>query len=217
MKKKRGGDCLGKKCRLDNRGQLVLGTDILIYWILLFFSVLYIGILGKLGFQMFKYNVPLLKRRGCIYLIWEKNGRFKWVYGKFKSEWAWNDGSMTYISRNYDRISQSAEPLIFLIEGYPTNVKLSDELPEIEVSKIFTNIVKTSYSTGRLAENLSQEKSDFVNNKLPLIAAVLAVFTLAIVVMIFFNLGEIRPIIEGIKGGIEALTVNAPRELGGKI
>lgn len=206
---------MGKKCRLDNRGQLVLGTDILIYWVLLFFSVLYIGILGKLGFQMFKYNVPLLKRRGCIYLIWEKNGRFKWCYEKFKSEWAWKDGSMTYISRNYDRISQSAEPLIFLIEGYPTNVKLSDELPEIEVSKIFTNIVKTSYSTGRLAENLSQEKSDFVNNKLPLIAAVLAVFTLAIVVMIFFNLGEIRPIVEGIKAGIEGLAVNAPRALGG--
>ncbi len=81
--------------------------------VVFFALIFYIAIIGRIGIQFFKYNLPFMKRRGTHYLIWEKNGRFRWEYSKFKSEWDWDDNSKSYIGRNFDRLSQTAEPLVF--------------------------------------------------------------------------------------------------------
>ncbi len=183
------------------------------FFMVMFFAVLfYIVIIGRIGWQFFKYNVPFLKRRGSHYLIWEKTGRFKWIYGKFKSEWDWDDGSKSYIGRNFERLSQTAEPLILLVEGFPTNVRLGQLLPTFELSKNVTNIIKTSYGTGRVAEEIGAKKGDNLLKIMPFITVILVAVMLIMVVGMYINMTEISEILTEIKphvpAAIEALQNN---------
>lgn len=188
----------------------------LFFMVIGFALIFYIAIIGRIGLQFFKYNVPFLKRRGTHYLIWEKSGRFKWIYGKFKSEWEWPDNSKSYIGRNFERLSQTAEPLILLVEGFPTNVRLGQLLPTFELSKNVTNIIKTSYGTGRVAEELGTKKGDVLTKLIPLMTLILVGISLIVVVGMFLNMSELTDILEQIKphipAAIEALK-NAPKEI----
>ncbi len=184
----------------------------------LIFSALifYIAIIGRIGLQFFKYNFPLMKRRGTHYLIQEKNGRYKWLYSSFKSQYKWPDGTVSYIGKNFDRLSQTAEPLVFLVEGFPTNPRLGDLLPKFELSKVVNNIIKTSLSTGRLSEDIGEKKGDNLLRILPFITVILVAVMLMLVVGLFLNMSEISETLEQIKPLIpaaqEALK-NAPRQI----
>lgn len=181
-----------------------------------FVLIFYILIIGRIGLQFFKYNVPFMKRRGTHYLIWEKTGRFKWIYGRFKSEWDWEDGSKSYIGRNFERLSQTAEPLVLLVEGFPTNVRLAQLLPTFELSKNVTNIIKTSYGTGRVAEDAGTEKVDKLLKILPFMTLILVAVTLILAVGTFIGLSELSEILNEIKphipAAIEAIK-NAPKQI----
>lgn len=188
-----------------------------LFFMVIFFGLLfYIAIIGRIGLQFFKYNLPFMKRRGTHYLIWEKNGRFKWEYSKFKSEWDWSDNSKSYIGRNFDRLSQTAEPLVFLVEGFPTNPRLGDLLPKFELSKNVTNIIKTSYGTGRVAEEIGSKKADNLLKILPFMTFILVAVMLIIVVGVFINMTEISDLLAQIKphipAAIEALK-NIPKQI----
>ncbi len=191
---------------------------------LLFFSLLliivflgfYIIILGRMGFQFFKYNFPMFKKRGAFYLLWLRNGRFKLIYGGFKPKWKWPDGTESAISRNFDRIIQSTEPLIFLVEGFPTNVRLGDLMPKEEMSTLINNIIKSAYSTGIERGDLEVQKDKSMSKWIFIGTLGVSLLTLVIVVFIFMNLGQINSVIEEfqpfIPQAIEWLS-NAPREL----
>ncbi len=176
----------------------------LFFMVIFFVLIFYIAIIGRIGLQFFKYNIPFMKRRGTHYLIWEKNGRFRWEYSKFKSEWDWNDNSKSYIGRNFDRLSQTAEPLVFLVEGFPTNPRLGDLLPKFELSKNVTNIIKTSYGTGRVAEEIGSKKADNLLKILPFMTFILVAVMLIIVVGVFINLTELSDLLAQIKPHIPA-------------
>ncbi len=188
-----------------------------LFFMVIFFALLfYIAIIGRIGIQFFKYNVPFLKRRGTHYLIWEKTGRFKWIYGKFKSEWEWADNSKSYIGRNFERLSQTAEPLVLLVEGFPTNVRLGQLLPTFELSKNVTNIIKTSYGTGRVAEEIGSKKVDNLVKILPFMTLILVAVTLILTVGTFISLSEITEVLNQvtphIPAAIQALQ-NAPQQI----
>lgn len=177
----------------------------LFFMVIFFALVFYIAIIGRIGLQFFKYNIPFMKRRGTHYLIWEKNGRFRWEYSKFKSEWDWPaDNSKSYIGRNFDRLSQTAEPLVFLVEGFPTNPRLGDLLPKFELSKNVTNIIKTAYGTGRVAEEIGSKKADNLLRILPFMTFILVAVMLIIVVGVFINLTELSDLLAEIKPHIPA-------------
>ena len=188
----------------------------LFFMVIGFVLIFYIMIIGRIGMEFFKYNVPFLKRRGTHYLIWEKTGRFKWIYGKFKSEWDWPDGSKSYIGRNFERLSQTAEPLVLLVEGFPTNVRLGQLLPTFELSKNVTNIIKTSYGTGRVAEEIGGKKSDVLMKLIPLMTLILVGVVLIVSVGMFLNMSDLTEVLEQIKphipAAIEALQ-NAPKTI----
>ena len=173
--------------------------------LIFFIMIFYIAIIGRIGLQFFKYNIPFMKRRGTHYLIWEKNGRFRWEYSKFKSEWDWpDDNSKSYIGRNFDRLSQTAEPLVFLVEGFPTNPRLGDLLPKFELSKNVTNIIKTSYGTGRVAEEIGNKKVDNLLKILPFMTLILVAVTLILAVGTFIGLSELSEVLNEIKPHIPA-------------
>jgi hypothetical protein len=164
--------------------------------------------MGKLGWQFFKYNFPMTKRRGCHYLVWFKDGRFNWSYDKFKSEYDWPDGSKTYINRNYERIRQSAEPLILIVEGYPVNVRLGSLLPSYEVSKTMNNLLKLTYSTGKVAEQIGEKKGLLNDRTLTIVAVIFGGISLLILVGIYMNLqplADLKPLLKTIQEGINAL------------
>ncbi len=189
----------------------------LFFMVIFFALIFYIAIIGRIGLQFFKYNLPFMKRRGTHYLIWEKNGRFRWEYSKFKSEWDWpEDNSKSYIGRNFDRLSQTAEPLVFLVEGFPTNPRLGDLLPKFELSKNVTNIIKTSYGTGRVAEEIGSKKVDNLLKLLPFMTVILVAVTLILTVGTFISLSEMTEVLNQIQpyipAAIEALQ-NAPKQI----
>lgn len=189
---------------------------LLFFMLIMFFLTVYVAVIGRLGLQIFRYNFPLLRKRGAHFLILQKDGRFKWVYKKFQAIWDWKDGSKAHISKKFDRISQSAEPLIFLIEGFPTNVKLFDQLTRAEISKFVNNINKMAYSTGRLVETDEEQKGEWLWKLIPIIGVILTLVTAIIALGIFLNIGELIEIINQIKphlpAAIEAIK-NAPREI----
>ena len=188
----------------------------LFFMVIGFGLIFYILIIGRIGWQFFKYNVPFLKRRGTHYLIWEKDGKFQWIYGRFKSEWEWSDGSKSYIGRNFERLSQTAEPLVLLVEGFPTNVRLGQLLPTFELSKNVTNIIKTAYGTGRVAEEIGSKKADNLLKIIPFITVILVAVMLIMVVGMYINMTEMSDLLAQIKphipAAIEALQ-NAPKEI----
>lgn len=155
--------------------------------------IVYIAIIGRIGWQIFKYNAPFFKRRGGWYLIWQKDKRFKLIYEKFKTVWKWKDGTTTTIRRNFERIAQTAEPLIFLVEGYATNANLGEVLPKEEQSYHINNIIKLAQANERLKaqEQYHIETKGWMRH-LPLITALLAVVTLAIAIGIFMSMNDIK-------------------------
>ncbi len=157
----------------------------------------YIAVIGRMGFQFFKYNFPLSKRRGTFYLLLQRDGRFKWVYSKFKSVWEWPNGEKSYISKKFDRISQTAEPLIFLIEGFPTNAMLSEQLPPEEMSRLVNNILKEVETASRLEGEMGETKTLLMDKIVPLLTMGLAGGSLLIGVAIIMNLSEISVQLEG--------------------
>lgn len=193
---------------------LILGFFLVLMLIFFFFSV-YVTVIGRIGLQFFRYNFPLLKKRGAWYLILLNDGRFKLVYKKFQSVWDWKDESKAYISKKFDRVSQTAEPLIFLIEGFSTNVKLFEQLTRAEISKIVNNIIKTSYSTGRLVEEDEGQKGNWWK-LIPVIGLIVTIIVGLIALAIFLNLNDLTSILNEIKpyvpAAVEALK-NTPRQI----
>lgn len=157
----------------------------------------YIAVIGRMGWQFFKYNFPLTKRRGTFYLLLQRDGRFKWIYSKFKSVWEWPNGEKSYISKKFDRISQTAEPLIFLVEGFPTNAMLSEQLPPEEMSRLVNNILKEVETASRLEGEMGETKTLLMDKVVPLMTLVLSAFGLLVGVAIIMNLSEISVQLEG--------------------
>lgn len=183
----------------------------------------YIMVIGRIGWQFFKYNFPATKKRGTFYLLLLRSGRFKWIYTKFKTVWDWPDGTKTYIGKNFDRLAQTAEPLIFLVEGYPTNAMLADRLPKEEMSRFVNNIMKEIETASRLESEIEKIKPGLGGFIIPVLtlgfAALGALSTLYLVV----NINEMATILEWIQNTLSELSPyvpeivealkNAPREL----
>lgn len=159
----------------------------------------YILIIGRIGFQFFKYNFPMSRRRGTFYLIRLRNGRFKWVYDRFKSVWEWPDKTKSYIGKKFDRVSQTAEPLIFLVEGYPTNVMLADFLTQEEMSRIVNNILKQIEVASRLENELEKQKPALLDKLLPMLTFVFAAIAALVGLYIAMGISEVGQ-------GIEVIT-----------
>lgn len=176
--------------------EIFLYTTLFLLLVTVIFTI-YIVVIGKMGWQVFKYNVPFLKKKGAWTIIWEKRGSFRIEYNKFKAEHRWKDGSKTYISRAFDRVSQTAEPLIFLIEGWATNVQIGTILPKFEINKFFNSIVITSHEQGALSKVQEQGKGDVLFKVIiPLVTVLLAFVTLLAVVFVVLNINEISKIIK---------------------
>lgn len=150
----------------------------------------YILIIGRIGWQFFKYNFPMTKKRGAHWLILGRDGRFKYLYSKFKSVYEWPDKTKSYISKNFDRIVQTAEPLIFLVEGYPTNARLAQQLPPEEMSRLVNNLMKEIESASRLEAELGEKKTLLMDKIVPLLTMGLAGGSLLIGIAIIMNLSE---------------------------
>lgn len=151
----------------------------------------YIAVIGRLGIQFFKYNFPLSKKRGTHYLILQRNGRFKWVYDRFKSVWVWPDKTKSFISKNFDRLAQSAEPLVFLVEGYPTNAMLAEQLPPEEMSRLVNNIIKEVETTSRLEAEISEKGTVIMDKIVPIMTMGFAAVGALVGIVVVMNLGEI--------------------------
>ncbi len=150
----------------------------------------YILIIGRIGWQFFKYNFPMTKKRGAHWLILGRDGRFKYLYSKFKSVYEWPDKTKSYISKNFDRIVQTAEPLIFLVEGYPTNARLAQQLPPEEMSRLVNNLMKEIESASRLEAELGEKKTLLMDKIVPILTMGLAGGSLLIGIAIIMNLSE---------------------------
>lgn len=166
--------------------------------VVLFFGLIFIGlmvyiaVIGRIGWQFFKYNFPFSKRRGTHYFILLRSGRFKWIYDKFKSVWTWSDGTKSYIGKKFDRMAQTAEPLIFLVEGYPTNAMLAEQLPPEEMSRLINNIIKEVETTSRLESEMGETKTLMMDKVVPIATLLLAGVGAIIGLAIIMNLGEIN-------------------------
>ncbi len=175
----------------------LLPTLGLLFFALIFIvMILYIAIIGRIGWQFFMYNNPLTKKRGTFYLILLRNGRFKWVYGAFKTVWEWPDKSKTYIGKAFDRLYQTTEPLIFLVEGYPTNPMLSELLPKKEMSELVNNIIKTQETAARLEMDLGKTKPAIFDKIIPIFTLLAAAGSLLIGFSIMVGINEIQPSID---------------------
>lgn len=150
----------------------------------------YIAVIGRMGWQFFKYNFPMTKKRGTFYLLLQRDGRFRWIYSKFKSVWEWKSGEKSYISKKFDRISQTAEPLIFLVEGFPTNAMLSEQLPPEEMSRLVNNIIKEVETTSRLEGEMGDTKTLIMDKVVPIMTLGLAGISALIGLAIIMNLSE---------------------------
>lgn len=179
------------------------GEEILI--VLMFFAVIfvlllfYVAIIGRIGLQFFKYNVPFMKRRGTWYLIKQKDGRYKIIYDKFKTEWKWQDDTITTIRRNFERIAQTAEPLVFLKEGYAVNPILGEDLPKEEQSKHINNIIKLFQANERLKAQMQYQQQGGFMKILPIITFVMAAIAAVMGLAIFFTLNDINAFIATLK------------------
>lgn len=158
--------------------------------------LLYVAVIGRIGWQIFMYNFPLTKKRGAFYLILQRNGQFKWVYTKFKSVWVWPDKTKSFIGKKFNRIAQTTEPLIFLMEGYPTNAMLSDLLPKEEMSMLVNNIIKTQETAARLEMNLSQDKPALFDKLIPMLTLGFAAGSALLVLAVFMNMDDITTAIK---------------------
>lgn len=175
----------------------LLEIVITIFFLLLFMVMLfYIMGIGRIGIQFFKYNMPFSKKRGTFYLIRLRNGRFRWVYDRFKSVWRWPDKTNTYISKNFDRLAQTTEPLIFLVEGYPTNVMLADLLPKEEMSELVNNIIKEQELAARLEMDLNKGGSKVFEKVLPVLTLVFAGMGAIVGLAIMIGLGDLSDSLE---------------------
>lgn len=152
--------------------------------------IMYIAVIGRIGWQFFKYNFPLTKKRGAHWLILGRDGRFKYLYSKFKSVYEWPDTTKSYISKNFDRIVQTAEPLIFLVEGYPTNARLAEQLPPEEMSRLVNNLMKEIESASRLEAELGDRKTLLMDKVVPVMTLMLAGASAIIGLAIIMNLSE---------------------------
>ncbi len=150
----------------------------------------YIAVIGRIGWQFFKYNFPLTKRRGTHYLILGRDKRFKWIYSKFKSVWKWPDGTKSYIGKQFDRMTQTAEPLVFLVEGYPTNAMLAEQLPPEEMSRLINNIIKEVETTSRLESEMGETKTMLMDKVVPIITLLFAGMGVLVGIAIIMNLTE---------------------------
>ena len=158
--------------------------------------IFYVAVIGRIGWQHFMYNMPLTKKKGCFYLILQRNGQFKWVYKKFQTVWQWPDGSKSFISKNFNRIAQTTEPLIFLVEGYPTNAMLGELLPTEEMSKLVNNIMKTQETAARLEMDLANEKPPILDKLVPVLTLVFAAVGALVALGIFMSMEDITKSIE---------------------
>lgn len=179
---------------------------ILIPVVLLMACIVYIAIIGRIGIQLFRYNMPFLRRRGTWYLIRQNDGRFKIVYDKFKTEWEWKDGSKTIIRRQFDKIAQTAEPLVFLEEGGAINRIFGEILPREEQSKQIINLIRLEKTNERLKaqEQYHIETKGWLS-KLPLITAMLALITLILTVAIFMSMNDIKTFIAWVQPQINTI------------
>ncbi len=102
------------------------------------------------------------------------------------------------------------------MEGFPTNPRLGDLLPKFELSKNVTNIIKTSYGTGRVAEEIGTKKVDNLLKIMPFMTLILVAVMLIVVVGMFINMSEISELLSQIKphvpAAIEALQ-NQPKQI----
>ena len=126
-------------------------------------------------------------------MIYQKDKRFKLVYDKFKTVWTWKDGTTTTIRRNFERVAQTAEPLVFLVEGYATNANLGEVLPKEEQSYHINNIIKLAQANERLKaqEQYHIETKGWMRH-LPLITAVLVLILLFISIAMFMSMNDIK-------------------------
>ena len=197
--------------------EIFLWTTVILLLLVVIFA-LYAAIIGKMGWQVFKYNFPFLKKKGAWTIIWEKRGSFRVEYNKFKPEHQWKDGSKTYISRGFDRVSKTAEPLIFLIEGWATNVQLGLILPKFEINKFFNSIVITSHEQGALSKLQEAGKGDVMFKVIiPLVTLLLVFLSLLAVVFAVMKADEIakllKPIAEQMPTLIESVRAAVPKTL----
>lgn len=194
--------------------------------VVLFFGLVFIGlmvyiaVIGRIGWQFFKYNFPLSKRRGTHYFILLRSGRFKWIYDRFKSVWKWPDGTKSYISKKFDRMAQTAEPLIFLVEGYPTNAMLAEQLPPEEMSRLINNIIKEVETTSRLESEMGETKTLLMDKVVPILTLLFAGIGVLVGVAIIMNLSDIQTqvqmavdVINGLAPQIQEALNDLPREL----
>ncbi len=193
---------------------------VLFVGILFIAMIAYIAIIGRIGWQFFKYNFPLTKKRGTFYLILQRSGRFKWVYSSFKSVWKWPDNTKSYISKRFDRMAQTAEPLVFLIEGYPTNAMLAEQLPPEEMSRLINNIIKEVETTSRLEAEMNDTKTLLMDKVVPIMTLFLAGVGAIIGLAIIMNLSDIQTqveqavaVINALAPQIEAALKELPRQI----
>lgn len=189
---------------------ILLTMGIMLVFLAMFF---YIMVIGRVGLQFFKYNFPLSKRRGTFYLIRLRNGRFKWVYDRFKSVWEWPDKTKTWIGKKFDRISQTAEPLIFLVEGYPTNVMLAEMLTQDEMNRLVNNILKQIEVASRLENEIEKQKPKFLDALVPILTLAFAAIAALATLYVAMGLGDLAQSIEWVNNVVKEVQPHMPEIL----
>lgn len=203
MKRKKRRDLVLFKGRFNFLDAVLIILGLLYFFAFLsILAIAYIFIMGNMGWQFFKMNFLLKKRAGTIYLALLRTGRIKFWYARFKTEHKWSDGSITKIVSVEDRSDNFREPIIFLVEGYPMNVSISQlvkgDFPDL--GKIFTTLQKTEYVMGMERMDLTSEKRNKLDNIIPLLTLVLVVIAMGAVIYFGMELSgfksQVLPFIE---------------------
>lgn len=169
----------------------------------------YCLILGNIGWQYFKIRFPLKKNAGTHYFAYLRTGRIKWWYAKFKTEHKWQDGAVTKIVSINDKLHNTREPIIYLIEGYPFNVGfdsiISGRYPDI--AKMITAQSKSDYTLGmqRIESNLDAKKG--FSGWTPLILMLMVGISLFVMGAIYVQFNDFQTKISPILDQFDANTI----------
>lgn len=161
--------------------------EILFFMGYVFFTMMYIIILGNDGFTFFKLHVPFFKKRGAWFVKEYSTKRVSVSFEEYKAEVPWpNKNVKTYIKQPFSH-TPGGDPIIFAKEGTVANFDFFKDVEPDKGGEWFSQLLIKNWNAAWNAAKASmdgQSKTDM------LVIIILAGVLLGIIILLVLNFGQ---------------------------